>query len=253
MIRKRVESRITYATEEEEPVTRIDSVRAATGSAKDSVLHAAEVVAPYADTAKDKAAHYAQEARVRLAPRVSLAADQARVQYDAHLAPRLEQARTHVPPKVDQAAHDAAIRTRQAARQAAEYSRPRIEQAVAAAGPVREEATARGAAALAALRGQVSPKEIQKLARKHQRRARAGRAAKALLVVGVLAGGAFAAWKWWDKQANPDWLVEPPAATEVPETGRLTSVDGSLGEAGLDPEVQVKEAEEEAAQRDEGR
>ncbi|CAM5331613.1 hypothetical protein STENM327S_01520 [Streptomyces tendae] len=40
-----------YATEEEEPVTRIDSVRAATGSAKDSVLHAAEVVAPYAEHA----------------------------------------------------------------------------------------------------------------------------------------------------------------------------------------------------------
>ncbi|MFJ6085577.1 DUF5324 family protein [Streptomyces sp. NPDC092369] len=234
-------------------MTRIDSVRAATGSAKDSVLHAAEVVAPYADTAKDKAAHYAQEARVRLAPKVSLAADQARVQYDAHLAPRLEQARTHVPPKVDQAAHEAAVRTRQAARQAADYSRPRIEQAVAAAGPVREEATARGAAALAALRGQVSPKEIRKLARKHQRRARAGRAAKTLLVVGVLAGGAFAAWKWWDKQANPDWLVEPPAATEVPEKGRLTSVDGSVGEADLDPEVRVKEAAEEAAQRDEGR
>ncbi len=35
-------------------MTRIDSVRAATGSAKDSVLHAAEVVAPYADTAKDR-------------------------------------------------------------------------------------------------------------------------------------------------------------------------------------------------------
>lgn len=51
-------------------MTRIDSVRAATGSAKDSVLHAAEVVAPYADTAKDRAAHYAQEARVRLAPKV---------------------------------------------------------------------------------------------------------------------------------------------------------------------------------------
>ncbi len=50
-------------------MTRIDSVRAATGSAKDSVLHAAEVVAPYADTAKDKASHYATEARVRLAAR----------------------------------------------------------------------------------------------------------------------------------------------------------------------------------------
>jgi hypothetical protein len=233
-------------------VTRIDSVRAATGSAKDSVLHAAEVVAPYADTAKDRAAHYAYEARVRLAPKVSQAADQARVQYDVHVAPRLEQARMHVPPKVDQAAHEAAVRTRQAARQAADYSRPRLEQAVAAAGPVRDEAAARGTAALAALRGQVSPKEIQKLARKHERRARAGRAAKVLLVVGALAGAAFAAWKWWDKQANPDWLVEPPAATEVPESNRLTSVDGS-GQSLLDPEVQAKEAEEEAAKRDDGR
>ncbi|MCD7440306.1 DUF5324 family protein [Streptomyces lincolnensis] len=237
-------------------MTRIDSVRAATGSAKDSVLHAAEVVAPYADTAKDRAAHYTHEARVRLAPKVSQATEQARVQYGAHVAPRLEQARTqalaHVPPKVDQAAHEAAARTRKAARQAADYSRPRIEQAVAAAGPVRDEAAARSAAALAALRGQVSPKEIRKLARKHERRARAGRLAKGLAVLGILAGGAFAAWKWWDKQANPDWLVEPPAATEVPETGRLTSVDGS-GQSVLDPEVQAKEAEEESAHRDEQR
>jgi uncharacterized protein DUF5324 len=230
-------------------VTRIDSVRTATGSAKDSVLHAAEVVAPYADTAKDRATHYAHEARVRLAPKMTQATEQARaqalLQYGTYVAPRLEQARTHVPPKVDQAAHEAAVRTRKAARQAADYSRPRLEQAVAAAGPVRDEATARGVAAMAALRGQVSPKEIQKLVRKHQRRAKAGRAAKVLAVLGVLAGGAFAAWRWWDKQANPDWLVEPPAATEVSETGRLTSVDGT-GQSALDPEVQVKEAESEA-------
>ncbi|MEU1042572.1 DUF5324 family protein [Streptomyces sp. NPDC005551] len=229
-------------------MTRIDSVRAATGSAKDSVLHAAEVVAPYADTAKDRAAHYANEARVRLAPKVSLAADQARVQYDAHLAPRLEQALSHVPPKVDQAAHDAAVRTRRAARQAAEYSKPRIDQAVAAAQPASKEAAARGAAALAALRGQVSPQQIQKLVRKQQRRARAGRLAKGLAVLGLVTGGAYAAWKWWDKQANPDWLVEPPAATEVPDSGGLSAVDGS--QAALDPEVQAKQAEEESADRD---
>ncbi|WP_037863881.1 DUF5324 family protein [Streptomyces sp. NRRL S-340] len=230
-------------------MTRIDSVRAATGSAKDSVLHAAEVVAPYADTAKERAAHYAHEARVRLAPKVSLAADQARVQYGAYVAPRLEQARTqamtYVPPKIDQAAQDAAERTRRAARQAAEFSRPRIEQAMAAAAPVADEAAARGAAALVALRGQVPAQKIQKLARKQNRRARAGRVAKVLVIAGVLAGGAFAAWKWWDKQANPDWLVEPPAATEVPEAGRLTSVDGS-GQSVLDPEVQAKEAEEQS-------
>lgn len=226
-------------------MTRIDSVRAATGSAKDSVLHAAEVVAPYADTAKERASYYAQEARVRLAPVVSQAAEQARVQYDAHLAPRLEQALAHVPPKVDQAAHDAALLTRKAARQAADYSRPRFDQAVAAAGPMCDEAASRSTAALAALRGQVTPKEIQKLARKHARRAKAGRVGRALAMVGALAAGAFVAWKWWDKQANPDWLVEPPLATEVPEAGGLTSVDGSL-----DLGVQAKEAEERAAKDD---
>ncbi|MFD7687651.1 DUF5324 family protein [Streptomyces sp. NPDC059781] len=231
-------------------MTRIDSVRAATGSAKDSVLHAAEAVAPYADTAKVRAAHYAQEARVRLAPMVTQAAGQARVQYGAHVQPYLEQARTHVPPKIDLAAHQAADRTRKVARQAADYSRPRIEQAVAVAGPVTEEAAARGAAALVALRGQVPARQIQKLVRKQRRRAKAGRAARVVLVLGAVAGGAFAAWKWWDKQANPDWLVEPPAATDVPSgPAKLTSVDGSSG-ATLDPEVEAKEAEEEAARRD---
>ncbi|CAL9498517.1 DUF5324 family protein [Streptomyces sp. enrichment culture] len=224
-------------------MTRIDSVRAATGSAKDSVLHAADVVAPYADTAKERAAHYALEARAKLAPKVSQAAGQARVQYASHVAPRLAEARAHVPPKVDQAAQEAAARTRVAARQAAEYSRPKIEQAVAVAGPAKDEAAARGAAALAALRGQVTAEDIRRLARRNARRARTGRALKFLGVAGLLAGGAFAAWKWWDKQANPDWLVEPPAATEVPEASPLTAVDGS---GDLDPEVQAKEAEDEA-------
>lgn len=241
-------------------MTRMDSVRAATGSAKESVQHAAEAVAPYADTAKEQAAQYAHEARVRLAPTMSKAAKQARIQakqariqYDARVAP-------HVPPKVDVAAHRAAVSTRKAARQAAEYTRqaadytvPRVEQAVATAQPVAEEAATRSAAALAALRGQVTAKDIRKLVRKHERRARAGRLAKGLAVVGVLAGGAFAAWKWWDKQANPDWLVEPPAATEVSDRAPLTSVDGSTGATvvdPLDPEVQAKQAEaEEAAAR----
>ncbi|MEN8649771.1 DUF5324 family protein [Streptomyces sp. 21So2-11] len=231
-------------------MTRIDSVRAASESAKESVLHAAEVVAPYAGTAKDQATHFAHETRVRLAPKVSQAAQQAKVQYGAHVAPRVEQARTHVPPKVDKAAHRAAARTRHAARQAVDYTVPRVEHAVASAQPLREEAAARSAAALAALRGQVSQNEIRKLVKKHERRARAGRLAKGLAVIGVLAGGAFAAWKWWDKQANPDWLVEPPAATEVPDRAPLTSVDGSS--QALDPEVQAKQAEAEAdsAKRD---
>ncbi|QIQ03786.1 DUF5324 family protein [Streptomyces liangshanensis] len=224
-------------------MTRMDSVRAATGSAKESVQHAAEAVAPYAGTAKEQAALYAHEARVRLAPTVSKAAQQARIQYGAYVAP-------HVPPKFDDAAHQAAAATRKAARQAADYTVPRVEQAVATAQPVAQEAAARSAAALAALRGQITAKEVRKLVKKHQRRARAGRAAKGLLVLGAVAGGAFAAWKWWDKQANPDWLVEPPAATEMSDRAPLTSVDGSHPVDPLDPEVQAKQAEAEAADRD---
>jgi hypothetical protein len=225
-------------------VTRIDSVRAATGSAKDSVLHAADVVAPYADTAKERAAHYTQEARVRLAPVVSQAADQARLQYDAKLAPQVERALSHVPPKVDQAAQDAAKLTRKAAKQAAVYSRPKIEQAVAAATPVYDEAAARSAAALVALRGNVSAKEIKKLARRNERRGRTGRTLKYVALASLLAGGAYAVWQWWDRQANPDWLVEPPAATEMSDSARLHSVDGT-GTSVLDPEVQAKQVEDD--------
>ena len=235
-------------------MTRIDSMRAATGTAKDSVLHAAEVVAPYAGTAKDQAAHYAQEARARLAPMVAQAAQQARASalesYGTHLQPRIEHARDALPPKVDAAAQRAARHTRKAARQATDYARPRVESAVAealaAAEPMREEALARGGAAFAALRGQVSAKDVERLVRKHNRRAKRGRTAKRLLVVGLVAGGAVAVWKWWDKQANPDWLVEPPAATELGDPGTLGSVDGS-GRSDLDPEVQAKQDSESAA------
>ncbi|MEV0602428.1 DUF5324 family protein [Streptomyces sp. NPDC050315] len=236
-------------------MTRKDSVRAATGTAKDSVRHAAEVVAPYAGTARDTAVHLTHEARTKLAPKVTVAAHQARQQYDARLQPRLEHARGALPPKVDAAATKAAARTRKAARQATDYTAPRVEKAVrsarAAAEPAREEAMLRGAAAVAALRGQVTAAEIEKLARKHRRRARTGKALKRVTLLGILAGGAFAAWKWWDKQANPDWLVEPPAATEVGERAPLSAVDGSPG-AVLDPEVQAKQAESEADERDGG-
>ncbi|MFE5589345.1 DUF5324 family protein [Streptomyces sp. NPDC056549] len=232
-------------------MTRMDSVRAATGSAKESVLHAAEVVAPYAETARDQATYYANEARTWVAPKVSKAAHQARtqarVQYDSYVAP-------HVPPRVDAAAHTAAVKTRKAARQAADYTVPRVESAVAATGPVLEEAGSRSTAAWAALRGQVTPEDIQKIVKKHERRARAGRLAKGLVVLGLLVGGAFAAWKWWDKQANPDWLVEPPAPTEMDEGSSLSSGDNSG--ASHDTEVETEAdaaAAAEAAERDERR
>lgn len=219
-------------------MTRIESVRAATDSAKSGMLHAADVVAPYAGTAKVRAGQYAQETRVRLAPKLSQAAEQTLAQYGTHVQPHMERARAQVSPKVELAAHQAAIQTRKAARRAAD-SRQRLEQARAAAGPAKEEAAARGAAALAALRGQVPARQIQRLVRKQRRRAKAGRAAKTLFVLGAVAGGACAAWKWWDSQANPDWLVEPPSADELQEAGTPTSVDDGLGSP-PDPEVRAE-------------
>ncbi|MDT0453066.1 DUF5324 family protein [Streptomyces hesseae] len=200
-------------------MTRKDSVRAATSTAKDSVRHAAEVVAPYAGTAKDAAVHYAHEARTRLAPKVAEAAHQARAQYDTHLHPRIEHARDALPPKVEEVA----------------------TRARAAAEPVRDEALSRGTAALAALRGQVSAEDVEKLSRRRDRRCRTGRVARRLVLFGLLTAGAVVAWKWWDRQANPDWLVEPPEATEPADRPHLSSVDGSGDRSTLDPEVQAKQ------------
>ncbi|MER5870820.1 DUF5324 family protein [Streptomyces sp. NPDC002044] len=229
-------------------MTRKDSVRLAAESARETVRHASEVVAPYAESAKDAAVHYAHEANERLAPKVSYAANeaakQARTTYDHHLHPRLKSARAHVPPNVDRAATRAVKQTRRAARQAADYTQPKFESALAAATPVAEEAASRSTAAFAALRGQVSAKEVQRLVRRHERRARTGRVLRGVALVGLLAGGAFAAWKWWDQQSNPDWLVEPPAATE------LSARDA--GPASFDDELAEKERDADAGPTAEG-
>ncbi|MFI6147060.1 DUF5324 family protein [Streptomyces sp. NPDC051109] len=213
-------------------MTRKDSVHLAAESARDTARHAAEAVAPYAAAAREAAAHYAAEANERLAPKVSYAtaeaARQARTAYDAHLHPRMRAARTHVPPNVDRAATLAVHHTRRAARQAADYTQPKLESALAVAQPVAEEAASRSTAALAALRGQVTAKEVQRLVRRHERRCRAGRAFKYAAVVGLVAGAAYMAWRWWDQQSNPDWLVEPPAATELSRERDQASFDDEL-------------------------
>ncbi|MFB7169625.1 DUF5324 family protein [Streptomyces sp. NPDC056254] len=227
------------ATEEEDPVTGKDSARLAAESARESVRYAAEMVAPYAESARDAAVHYAHEANERLSPMVSQAATgaarQARMTYDCHLHPRLKAARAHVPPPVDRAAVKAAHQTRLAARHAADYTQPKIESALAAATPVAEEVAARSSAALAALRGQVTAKEVQKLVRKHERAQRRGRVLRGAALVGLLAAGAYLAWRWWDQQSNPDWLVEPPAATELS--------DRDAAPANFDDELAEKERE----------
>lgn len=247
-----------------------DRAAKATEAARDTARHAAEVMAPHVESAKDTAARYAQEAGARLGPKVSHAAHNARHTaregYDHYVVPRVAQAREALPDEVDKAASRAAKRTQRAARKAARYAQPRIEHAVtdvrAATGPAREEATARGAAAVAALRGQVTVEEIEKITRRRSRRSRTGKLVRRAGLVTLLAGGAYAAWRWWDRQTNPDWLVEPPAPTEVSDRGAQTgptvaTVNGSHAEAGaetrLDPEVRAKQADAEADEKHEKR
>lgn len=242
-------------------MTRKNGTRPAPGTAKHSVQHAAEVVAPYATSAREQCTHMAHEARERLGPKVSDLADSAHVAYGAHVAPRMQKARRAMPHELDRTAAGTARR----AREAAAYATPRVVGAAAvakaaaaatkaAAGPVTRAAAARGTAALSALKGEVSPEEIGELARKRHRRELVGRTAKGTVVVGVLGAGAVVAWRWWDRQVNPDWMVEPPEATE-PDTDaasttrivddtesadRETRIDRA--DAGPDPDAQARQA-----------
>ncbi|MYS21202.1 MULTISPECIES: DUF5324 family protein [unclassified Streptomyces] len=265
-------------------MTRIDSVRHAADVTKDSVRHAAEVAAPYTSTAKDGAVHYGRQAGV-YGRQVGAMAKQ---QYDAKLADRVEQvveqvreqAAAAVPPKAANVVETAAKRTRKGAKAAAEYTAPKVGTAVAAtraaAGPAKDEVVLRGGAALHALRGQVSAADIDRLVRRRTRRAQTGRVFRGLVIVGLAGGAAVAAFKWWSKQSNPDWLVEPSQATDpledadtaamngsgtltvvdpleetlADESGSVTgSVNGSVNGSnpdrvdGLDPEVEAKQAD----------
>lgn len=256
-------------------MTRIDSVRHAADVTKDSVRHAAEVAAPYASTAKDGAVHYAQQAGAL-----------AKEQYEARLADRVLQAREQawaaMPPRAAEAVETAARRTRSTARTAADYAAPRVESAMAAtravAVPAKDEVVLRGAAALHALRGQVTAEQIDKLVRRQARRDAAARVLRGVVVVGLVGGAAVLAWKWWSRQTNPDWLVEPTEPTEPVEaadaaeraslngSGQLSMVDpldesepSSLervdgsADAGLDPEVEAKQADADRTDDEEGR
>ncbi|MDT0445938.1 DUF5324 family protein [Streptomyces johnsoniae] len=161
---------------------------------KSGVRHATDMVTPYAATAKDNAVHYAHQAGTYLKPRAHKAASEARLRYATQVVPRVARAR-------------------------------------AAAGPARDEASARSAAALAALRGDITPREIACAVRRRERRRRTGRMARRIGLLTLVAGGAFAAWRWWSGQTNPDWLMEPSPATEVtpssPGTAEETETEES--------------------------
>lgn len=215
-------------------MTRKNGARTATDTAKQSVQQAAEAVAPYAATARDQCTHMAHEALERFRPMVSDMAANAQVAYGAHVEPQVRKVRQAVPDELDRTASGVARR----AREAAAYAAPRVLGAAAAtkaaavatkaaAGPVTRQTAARGTAALSALRGEVSPAEIDRLARRRHRRAVVGRTVKRTAVVGALGAAAVAVWRWWDRQVNPDWMVEPrrprnPAATPPPPGSSTT-------------------------------
>jgi len=238
MISKEVEMCIPDATEEEKPVTRLDSARENTGWSK-------EAAAVYAATAKDAAIHYADEARQRFGPAVealgpkaaaagaqartsaSQAAQAARVQYAKHVAPQLEYAFLSLPPGAQQStlkavhrAQEAALAAKINAGKAADQAKatlgPKVSDAYSGAKatvvPAAQEAQVRGAAALTALQGHVTAAEISDLAAKNIKKENRSGWATGLAVGGVVAIGAGVfAWQWWRKQNNPEWLVEPPA------------------------------------------
>ncbi|SEG43570.1 hypothetical protein SAMN05216223_105166 [Actinacidiphila yanglinensis] len=257
-------------------MTRIDSVRHAADVTKDSVRHAAEVAAPYASTAKENAVLYGRQYGRQAGAYGRQAGILARQQYDARLASRVDQAREQawaaVPPKAATAVETAARRTAEGAKTAADYTVPKVETAVAAtrsvAVPAKDEVVLRGGAALQALRGQVSATDIDRLVRRKMFRAKAGRTARDLALAAVCCGAAFAAWKWWNKQNNPEWLVEPSEATEMDSRGSMNGsatltvvdpleggsvngskpstidrVDGSADASDLDAEVRAKQDE----------
>ena len=162
----------------------------------------------------------------------------------SRVSPLLEQAREHVPPAVEDAVGKAARRTRRAARsarssaaaaalQAREAAVPAVshawDEAALAAAQAAQVAHDRGAAALPVLRGQVSLAEVEALAARHSRSRRSRRARRLLVLVGLgaVAGGGLAAWKWWQKQSNPDWLVEPPASPLPLRSTPATAGSGS--------------------------
>ncbi|WP_276324182.1 DUF5324 family protein [Streptomyces sp. RFCAC02] len=147
---------------------------------KSGVRHATDMVTPYALTAKENAVHYAQQAGAHVAPMARKAATRAKHGYASQVVPR-------------------------------------VARAKAAAGPARAQATVRSQAAMAALRGDVSVRDIKAAVRRRQRRARTGRMMRRVGMIGLVAGGAFAAWKWWSGQNSPDWMAEDSPATEVPQ------------------------------------
>lgn len=254
MISNQVDMCIDDATQEEDPVTRLDTARETAGKTLDSL-------APYAANAKDTATHYAEEARQRLGPALEAlgpkfeaatgqartgtlqAAHSARVGYVKHVAPYVTQAFLAMPPKAQEStlkavhrAQEAALAAMHSADRAATHARTNtlpklgsaLDDARAAAVPVVQEAQLRGAAAITALQGNVTADEIGALAAKNAKKANRNTLATGLAIAGTVAvGSGVLIWQWYRKQSDPEWLVEPPEVQGPPNTVHPAS--GSMG------------------------
>ncbi|MFD8597005.1 DUF5324 family protein [Kitasatospora sp. NPDC059646] len=239
-------------------MSRTDTARETAGRARDAV-------APYAASAKEAALHYAEEARQVLGPRLEAlgpkaaaagaqarsgagqAAHAARVQYAKHLAPHLEHAFSSLPPdtqkgalKAFHRAQEAALAAKLSAGQAACQARatvaPKVAETFQAAKesvtPLAHEAQTRGAAAITALQGNVTAAEISGLAAKNAKKKRCNSRATGLAVAGAIAIGAgVAAWQWYRKQNNPEWLTEPPEPASAPLTPGIAPEPGTAAGA----------------------
>ncbi|SDT70954.1 hypothetical protein SAMN05216371_4031 [Streptomyces sp. TLI_053] len=190
------------------------------------------------DSARETAGNFADNARQQ----ASQAAHTARVQYDRHIAPQVGHAFASLPPEAQQnalkalhRAQEKALAARLSAARAADQARstvaPKVvhavEEARAAVVPVAQEAQMRGAAALTAMRGNVTSAEIGDLAARNARRSCRSGWATGLAVAGVVAiGSGLVAWQWWRHRSNPEWLVEPPGSTATGPVGAHASGTG---------------------------
>ncbi|GAA1412560.1 DUF5324 family protein [Kitasatospora putterlickiae] len=205
-------------------MTRLDSTRATAGN--------------LADSARQQA---------------SQAAHNVRVQYDRHIAPQVGHAFASLPPEAQQNAlkalhrtQEAALAARHTAARAADHARdtvaPKVahavEEARATVVPVAQEAQTRGAAALTAMRGNVTSAEISELAARNARRSCRAGWATGLAVAGVIAIGAgIVSWQWWRHRSNPEWLVEPPSPARPAATGDTSTDTGPDAPVNGSPEA----------------
>jgi hypothetical protein len=231
----------------EVPVSRLDTVRDRTAKTKKrTAKKARKQIAPRAASMRGSAAD-------RMGPPLESAREA--------VGPRLESARAAVGPRLESAKAAMGPKLGSARDKMKTDLLPKVAEgataAVAASGPVRHEARSRGAATLAAMKGDLTTKDMRKM----KRRDRRARGRKVMLVIGV-AGGAAAAWSWWRKRnAEPDWDAEayspsapvratsadaPPSWATAGETlsadpGAATAA-GSADLAGASPEEMMSDA-----------